>query len=303
MTRIALFGEMLLDQFATGPVVGGAPFNVARHLAAFGHAPLMLSAVGTDANAQTVWSEMRRYGVQPLGVQSKSDYPTGLVDVEMQPSGDHQFRIHTNSAWDFIDPVEAQKAASVLDPSGVLYMGSLALRSAVSRACGLALLQSHLGSIYMDLNWRQGHVTQEVALQAIGWADTLKVNDQEFAMLCQWFGIQAHEGLPQSNSVRALLQRLPLNLLLVTCGADGALAFDGNGDCVAQNRNSRSVAMVDTVGAGDAFSAVVLTGMLRAWNLETTLQRANSFAGHICGIRGAVPADLQIYRQWTANWL
>jgi fructokinase len=303
MTRIALFGEMLLDQFASGPVVGGAPFNVARHLAAFGHAPLMLSAVGTDANAQTVWSEMRRYGVQPLGVQTKRDYPTGLVDVAMQPNGDHQFRIHTNSAWDFIDPVEAQKAASELEPSGVLYMGSLALRSAVSRTSGLALMQSHLGSIYMDLNWRQGHVTQEVSLQAIGWADTLKVNDQEFAMLCQWFGIQAPEGLPQTDCVRALLQRLPLNLLLVTCGADGALAFDGDGDCVAHNRNNRSVAMVDTVGAGDAFSAVVLAGMLRAWDLETTLYRANIFAGHICGIRGGVPADLHIYREWTADWV
>ena len=302
MTRIAVFGEMLIDQFVSGPVVGGAPFNVARHLAAFGHAPLMISAVGADAHASTVLSEMDRYEMDRAGVQVTPDHATGLVDVAMQVNGDHQFSIRTGSAWDFIDPTAAEAATSSLDAAGYLYAGSLALRSPVSRAAGLALMQSHLGSIYLDLNWREGHVTQEIALQAIARADTLKVNDVELAMLCQWFGIAANDGVSQADTVRQLLQHLPLNLLLVTCGADGAFAFDGKGQCIAQGHNTRAIRLVDTVGAGDAFSAVVLAGLLRAWDMDTILQRANAFAGHICETRGAVPANLAAYKEWTANW-
>ncbi|MES2947049.1 MAG: PfkB family carbohydrate kinase [Pseudomonadota bacterium] len=302
MTRIAVFGEMLLDQFASGPVVGGAPFNVARHLAAFGHAPLMVSAVGTDAHAQTVLAEMDRYAMDRAGVQVTPDHATGLVDVAMQANGSHQFSIRSNSAWDFIDTRRALAATAALEPTGYLYAGSLALRSAVSRATGLALMQSHAGPVYLDLNWREGHVTQEIALQAIGLADTLKVNDDEFLMLCQWLGIAATEGLPQHNNVRQLLRQLPLNLLLVTCGSEGALAFDGEGRCIAQGSNTRAIQLVDTVGAGDAFSAVVLAGLLRAWDMETTLQRANTFSGHICETRGAVPVELAAYHQWTADW-
>ena len=302
MTRIAVFGEMLLDQFASGPVVGGAPFNVARHLAAFGHAPLMISAVGTDAHAQTVLAEMDRYAMQRAGVQVTPEHATGLVDVVMHANGDHQFSIRSNSAWDFIEASHAQTAASSLAPAGYLYAGSLALRSPTSRAAGLGLMHAHQGPIYLDLNWREGQVTQEVALQAIGLADTLKVNDDEFTMLCQWLGIAATAGLPQPDTVRQLLRQLPLNLLVVTCGAEGAFAFDGEGHCIAQGRNTRAIQLVDTVGAGDAFSAVVLAGLLRGWDMETTLQRANTFAGHICETRGAVPVDLAKYQAWTADW-
>ncbi len=305
MTGIAVFGEMLVDQFASGPVVGGAPFNVARHLAAFGHDPLMIGAVGTDANGQLVLAEMDRFGMQRVGVQQRSENPTGLVDVAMQANGDHQFSIRTNSAWDFIDAMAAQAAVTAsLGPNGWLYAGSLALRSPVSRAAGLALMQAHAGPIYLDLNWREGHVPHHVALQAVNRAGVLKVNDQELAMLCHWFGIAATAGVPQPDSVCQLLRKLsPKKMLVVTCGADGAFAFDGAGDCIAKGLSSRCVNLVDTVGAGDAFSAVVLAGLLRDWNTATTLQRANDFAGHICEVRGAVPAELGAYQPWTAGWL
>ncbi len=303
MTRIAVFGEMLVDQFEAGAVVGGAPFNVARHLAAFGHEPLMISAVGHDAHGALLLAEMQRYGMQGGGVQRLANHATGLVDVAMQANGDHEFHIRSNSAWDFIDAAAAHAAAAALGSTGWLYAGSLALRSATSRAAGLGLLQAHGGPVYVDLNWREGQVSREVALQAIDRADVLKLNDLELAMLCQWFGIASVAGLPEPSHVRQLLGKLsPKELLLVTCGAEGALAFDGAGECTARSHNTRRIELVDTVGAGDSFSAVALAGLLRGWNIGTTLQRANDFAGHICEVRGAVPSDLKAYPQWTGDW-
>ncbi|ROZ72050.1 PfkB family carbohydrate kinase [Ramlibacter sp. WS9] len=302
MTRVAVFGEMLVDRFDTGPVVGGAPFNVARHLAAFGQAPLMISAVGTDATAQPVMAEFERYGMAREGVQILPARATGAVDVETLPGGGHAFYICKDSAWDFIDPAPANGALATLEPGGWLYCGTLALRSPASRATGLALLRAHAGQRYVDLNWREGHVAREDALQVVRLADVLKVNDEELAMLCTWLGRNAVDAASVEAGARFLLERLPLQMLLVTCGANGAMAFDAAGHCVARDRSARPAQLVDTVGAGDSFSAVMLAGLLRGWDLQAALERANEFAGHICEVRGAVPADIAAYETWTGHW-
>ncbi|MDB5872296.1 MAG: fructokinase [Ramlibacter sp.] len=299
--RAAVFGEMLVDQFATGPVVGGAPFNVARHLAAFGHAPLMLSAVGRDDTAQLVMAEFTRYGMEPDGVQIAPLHPTGVVDVEMAADGGHRFHIRSDCAWDAIEAGPALAAMAAVEPGGWLYSGTLALRSPVSRATGLALMRGHAGPKYLDLNWREGHVAREVALEAIGLADALKVNEEELAMLCQWLGGQA-AAASVGEAARFVLERVALRLLLVTCGAEGSVAFGSDGARIADAPAKPGVQVVDTVGAGDSFSAVVLAGLLRGWDMGTTLRRANDFAGHICEVRGAVPAQLAAYGPWTESW-
>lgn len=301
MTSVAVFGEMLVDQFLFGAVAGGAPFNVARHLAVLGHAPLMLSAVGADANGELLLGEMTRFGMQRHGVQS-SHRPTGSVDVHMAANGDHRFQIQSDSAWDFIEEAPVRAVVAGVESSSWLYAGTLVLRGAVSGATALALMRAHPGHIFIDLNWRENHVPVPLALKALKLADVLKVNAEELAMLCQWLGVPAAAGEAPSVSARKLLQRLPLELLLVTCGAEGALAFDGLGCCLADGRDTRPVVLVDTVGAGDSFSAVVIAGLLRGWDMTTTLARANSFAAHICELRGAVPQDLNDYSRWTTCW-
>lgn len=299
--RVAVFGEMLVDEFPTGPVVGGAPFNVARHLAAFGHSPLMLSAVGRDATADLVMAEFTRYGMATSGAQLAPRHATGVVDVQMAPDGSHRFHIRRDCAWDVVETGPALAAAAALDPRGWLYSGTLALRSPVSRATGLALMRAHPGPRYLDLNWREGHVTRDVALEALGLADVLKVNEEELAMLCEWLGGRT---APASVDVgaRFVLDRVALRTLLVTCGAVGSVAFGADGMRLAEAPARVVTQLVDTVGAGDSFSAVVLAGLLRGWDMAATLARANEFAGHICEVRGAVPPQLAAYQAWTAGW-
>jgi fructokinase len=313
MSPIAVFGETLVDQFDSGPVVGGAPFNVARHLAAFGLAPLMLSAIGEDAAGQAVRAEFDRYGLARDGLQQGARHPTGVVDVQMQPGGGHRFLIREASAWDFIDGRAVAALGAGLRPGGWLYFGTLALRSAVSRATWEALARAHAGPVYLDLNWREGQVSRETACQAMARADVLKLNDEELAMVLAWLGHEGAAPVPGGDAeagpggrpapgVQALMQAFALRTLVVTCGAAGYLAFDAQGCRIAQGRGTRALALVDTVGAGDAFSAVVLAGLVRGWPLAQTLARANGFAGRICEQRGAVPADLAAYATWTAGW-
>ena len=54
--------------------------------------------------------------------------------------------------------------------------------------------------------------------------------------------------------------------------------------------------VVDTVGAGDAFTAVVVAGIIQRWTLDDTLEKAQQLASAIVGIRGALPYDRQFYK-------
>jgi fructokinase len=305
---VAVFGEALVDQFSSGPVAGGAPFNVARHLAALGHHPLMLTAVGHDAPAALIEAGCVQYGLTRAGLQRLPALPSGVVDVITDDQGQHRFEIRSHCAYDHIGPAALQAAAAHLDPSGWLYYGTLALRSPTSRATWLALSDAHGGPRYMDLNWRDGHVSPDVALQAMQRAHVLKVNEEELAMVLDWAGHTrpCHPSTWQPGATDAviatLMRSLGLDQLIVTCGANGYGGFAAGGLCMARGAGVTGIRLVDTVGAGDSFSAVVLAGLLRGWPWPLTLARANAYAARVCEVRGAVPAHLSDHARWTSDW-
>jgi fructokinase len=307
--RIAVFGEALVDLFSSGPVVGGAPFNVARHLAAFGQQPLMLSAIGADDAAAVVRNEFVRYGMRQDGLQTLATVQTGIVDVITDAAGGHVFSIRSACAYDAIGMQAVGVAASAVAPQGWLYFGTLALRAAVSRHTWQALVLAHPGPTYLDLNWRAAEVDRDTVLAALAAATVLKVNEEELAMLLGW----THAGAvsaPSSWEVarddavigQFMASFARMDRLVVTCGAEGYASFDRHGRCDARGSVARAITLIDTVGAGDAFSSVVLAGMLNHWPWQESLARANDFAAAICEVRGAVPATLDAYAGLTAHW-
>jgi fructokinase len=301
--QIVVIGEMLVDEFPSGPVVGGAPFNVARHLAAFGHEPLFVSAVGEDDNGRLLLAELDRYGMSHSGVQCTAGYPTGVVEVQMDAAGSHRFVIHEDCAWDHIELAPARAALAQTGAAAWMYAGTLALRRATSRATQLALMREHAGPRYLDINWREGHVPREVAMEAVALANVLKANEDELAMLCNWYAcapLRSLETEALGVAARELRARLGLDLLLVTLGERGAMAVDANR--MLQVGATRAVQVVDTVGAGDSFSAVALSGFLHGGELGDILRYAGDFASRICEVRGAVPPRLDAYREWTRDW-
>jgi fructokinase len=300
---VAVYGEMLIDHFPTGRVVGGAPFNVARHLAAFGVAPLMLGAIGDDPDGRLVLAEFDRFGLRREGLQVLGDRSTGVVHVDGGGPGGHRFRIGGACAWDFIDKRAVDALRSHAARPAWLYHGTLSLRSARSRDTWRALVAAHEGPVFLDLNWRDGEVPIDVALEAVAVADVLKVNDDELAMLASLLGLAIPADDRQEDaSLRALARRFGLRLIVVTAGARGHAAFDGDGSRVAAGPSESGVDVVDTVGAGDAFSAVVLAGLSCGWPLDLALQRAGRFAARVCALRGAVPDAPAWYDETLAEW-
>lgn len=309
-----VFGEVLADVFPDQAVPGGAPFNVARHLGALGAPVWFISRVGDDPLGQTLRAEARRFGLDERTIGIDPQRASGQVTVRMADDGSHSFEIHTNTAWDAIDaaPFLAPGGAGLRASRPCLIHGSLALRSERSRAAWMRLAD-HVhslpgGHVWLDLNWRAGHLTRAQALQALDAADTVKLNQDELAMVLAWDGLDdlvshtppAAGSLFSPLGVWMKLRRA--QQLIVTYGGDGYAAFDRSGRVLVRGAATQLAQLVDTVGAGDAFSAITTLGLYHGWPLALTLQRANAFAAAVCGLRGAAPDNLRFYQPWRQDW-
>ena len=304
-----VFGEALVDEFPTGPVVGGAPFNVARHLAAFLAPPLMITRIGNDRNGAFVRAEFERFVMFETGLQVDPIEETGRVVVERSAQGHgHRFHILPRQAYDFIEAEAAVASLVAAGPDpGVIYFGTLAQRSEVSRTALASVLAATPAQRFLDLNLRSGQVDEPVVAQSLTAADIVKVNEEELQALFQWYcGFAPTDPPPAQDEVhaacRALIDRFSLEALLVTLGHRGSVYFGRDGAFIANRDNPAPPFVIDTVGAGDAFSAIFLLGRARSWPLEQTLARANEFAGAICAVTGAVPGDMGFYDKWVNRW-
>ncbi|MCS0615459.1 PfkB family carbohydrate kinase [Massilia kyonggiensis] len=306
MGTVAVFGEALVDDFGDRQVIGGAPFNVARHLAALGHDALMLTRVGLDENGARMRAEFERFGLPMAGLQVDAALPTGRVSVERHSDGGHRFTILPHQAYDAIEAEPAVAAMTAAAPA-TLYFGTLAQREPASRDALGRLLAATDACRYLDLNVRTGQVTERCVFASLHAADIVKVNEEELQDLFGWY---THMRLPTDDMAGAdvrhacatLLRVFNLTGLIVTLGPRGAVYFGADGAYHATPAPSVPVQLADTVGAGDAFSAVFLLGRARGWPLDVVLARANAFAGAVCGIVGAVPDDRAFYRPFIERW-
>lgn len=299
-----VFGEALVDDYLTEQVVGGAPFNVARHLAAFMEPALMVTRIGADKNGAVVRGEFERFAMSEAGLQVDPMEETGRVVVERRQKS-HRFVILPGQAYDFIKPAPALAALATVE-AAVIYFGTLAQRGEGSRDSLFQLLEASQASRFLDLNLRTGQADERCVFHSLHAADIVKVNEAELQALFQWyFQIEPSMALDSEEvraSCRALLQMFALEALIVTLGHRGSVYFGADGGMLVHRDNPVPPFVLDTVGAGDGFSAIFLLGRARGWPLELTLARANEFAGVLCSIAGAVPRDMGFYDKWVARW-
>lgn len=284
-----LFGEVLFDCFADGNIVlGGAPFNVAWHLQGLGVTPLLVSRVGNDERGKVVLRLMQEWGLPVNAVQVDLENSTGVVAVQVK-GGEPSYHIQPDQAYDAID-AEAALVAVQQAPAGLIYHGSLILRNATSRAA-LLRLQAESGlPIFLDLNIRDPWWDPAHTVPLLRGATWVKLNSDELnsAMRGQFDGLEA-----QQQAARELFVQCELQMLVVTCGAQGAFMVLSEGilngvPVPAQN-------LVDTVGAGDGISAVLIAGLMRGLPPQQMLDQAIAFASALCERRGATAQDEALY--------
>jgi len=292
--RIVVAGEVLFDAFPDGDRLGGAPFNFAYHLHGLGVSPLLLTRVGRDERGDRIDAAMAQRGLSTAGLQRDPDHPTGWVTVVLDGAGGHQFTIHRDVAYDYLDATAVDTAMAAA-PVDLFYFGTLACRAPASRAAILAGAAATPGRRLLDVNLRPDCWEIDQVRACLRHATVVKINDEEVATLAPLLGLPTEE----AAAVEALRDRFALEAVILTRGDRGAAWCGGAG---WETCATPQVEVVDTVGAGDAFAAVCALGLLHGWPPALCLERAAELAAAVCTVRGACPEEASFYAPFREQW-
>ena len=276
-------GEVLWDIFPDGEHFGGAPANVAVHAAGLGAEAVMISAVGQDARGDEALQRVAERGVDTSAIARLADHPTGVVRVSVDSVGVPSYDIATGSAWDFIPWTDAvERAAQRAD---AICFGTLAQRSVASRATIRRAVQATRKPAWrlFDVNLRQSYYDAGVVVESLELANAVKLNEEELPIVARLCGLARARAAEQ---LHALCERFELRLAALTLGARGSLLIGAGAEWSAVAPHTP---VVDTVGAGDAFTAALLVGILGGASMEAANQRANAVAAYVCSQPGATP--------------
>ena len=274
---------MLWDLFPDGDHFGGAPANVVVHAAALGADAALVSAVGRDARGDAALERLAAGRVDCTAVSRLAGHPTGVVHVRIDAAGLPSYDIAVGSAWDFIPwTALVERAAQRAD---AICFGTLAQASAESRATirrAVAATREAAWRLF-DVNLRQTYYDAGLLVESLDLANAVKLNEEELPVVARLCGLES--GTPVEQ-LRELCGRFGLRLAALTRGACGSLLVSAQG---AWEAPAPRTEIVDTVGAGDAFTAALLVGILAGRSLDEVNERANAVAAYVCSQPGATP--------------
>jgi fructokinase len=232
---------------------------------------------------------MESWGLAVDNLQRDTDYPTGTVQVAIN-QGEPEYKILADQAYDFIAAQQLDAAAQY----NVIYHGTLALRHSISEQTLQTLITDQQSKVFIDVNLRAPWWNPVSVCRHLKQADWVKLNHNELLLL-------APETHAVQTAMHLFLEQHLLEVLVVTCGSRGALAINKTGKFIEVAPTNDSD-IVDTVGAGDAFSAVLLLGLQLDWSLQLTMERAQSFASALVTQTGGTVQDVNFYRPFIAAW-
>jgi len=277
--EILCVGEILWDALPDGLFLGGAPFNVACHLHALGEEVAFVSRVGDDLLGDEALRRLRARGLPPEPVQTDDALPTGFVRVDLDAPDDPGYEIVAPAAWDAIAPTDRLEQRA--EQAAALVFGSLAQRADPSRRTIQALCRTDAMGVF-DVNLRPPHVDRTVVADSLRAADVAKLNDAELDRMRAWFDLA---GGPEA-AMAGLAATFDCRAVCVTGGDEGArLWMKGH----TWHHPGHPVTVADAVGAGDAFLAAFLSGLLRGHTGMRLLDRANRLGAYVAGHAGAFP--------------
>ncbi len=289
-SEILVIGEVLFDEFPSYRRLGGAPFNFAVHMQKMGFSTRFVSRIGQDKAAEEIKIKMQQMALDQAHLQVDQRLATGRVIVELNEQGVPKFDILTNVAYDdlkFTDDIHQLLSK----PLNLIYFGTLIQRT----RNGFNTVQQILSKRHpqtrtiCDLNLRANCYSREVVLASLQQADIIKLNHEELLEIGEMIDLKKGT----QSIVTELMQNYQINTIVITHGEKGSEWFDAH--LHSQTDSPEIGAVVDTVGAGDAFAAATAAGILRHWPVDQTLNTASRFAAQICGIKGALPEDDRFY--------
>lgn len=274
-------GEILWDMLPQGRQLGGAPANFAYHVSKLGMQGVVVSAIGNDALGDEIMSflEDKNLDLHLMRVEN----PTGVVNIELNNVGIPMYNIVENVAWDSI-PFTSELEVLVQNTKAVCF-GSLAQRNEVSRNTIRRFIESLPQQCLkvFDVNLRQQYYSREIIEWSMMHGDVLKLNDEEIVELKR---IWAMEEITDASFCAELQCRYDIKIVILTCGTVGSYVYSKDGAVSFQE--TPTVDVVDTVGAGDSFTAAFVVSLLNGDTITEAHSEATAVAAATCTHSGAM---------------
>jgi fructokinase len=279
------FGEALFDIIKGSAHLGGAPLNLAAHLAKLGAKPAVITAVGRDELGKILLSGAKEIGIDTSYILIDERRPTGTVTVKLEEEGIPIFTINEGVAWDAITPDEKKFKAVIGEEWNVFCFGTLAQRSKENRrTLKRLLLKIKANHFFYDVNLRAGFYTKEWILSSLEHCTILKMNEEEAAIISGFLFGKLHS---DKTLCRLLTEKHPdMSVICITKGSEGAAVYHGG---VYEEVKTTPVEVADTVGAGDAFSAGFLYTYLSGYGISKAALIACILGTYVASRPGSVP--------------
>jgi len=278
-------GEILWDIFPQEKYLGGAPANFAYHISALGHKGIIASRIGKDRLGKEIIDTIATLGLTRKYIQIDPNHRTGTVDVRVDSNGHPKYTITENVAWDFFEFDE--KWRILAEKADAVCFGSLAQRSSESRTTIIEFLRHTVKETVwiFDINLRQNFYSPEIITQSLKISSILKLNDEELPILIDLLGYQKKES--EEELCRVLIEKYRLDLVCLTKGENGSLLIN---ERETVKHPGRKVTVIDTVGAGDAFTAALAIQYLKGMSLKRISEAANKLGSWVASQVGATPS-------------
>ncbi len=279
---IAGIGELLWDVLPEGEIIGGAPVNFAYHVTALGTRGIPISTIGRDARGRKALAELQNRGVDISAISIAEDFVTGYVTATVDEEGKASYIFPDDVAWDHL--LINEYAASLRDTLDAVCFGSLAQRSEHSRRAihgFLDALRQETVKIF-DINLRQNFYAREVIDPSLRRTDILKLNEEELPVLANLLELPG----PDEKWLAALVKRYDLQMAILSRGDGGSLLLTPES---SSDHKGIVTNIMDTIGAGDSFTAAATIGYLQGLPLDEINEQANRIAAYVCSQRGGMP--------------
>ena len=281
MNKVIAIGEIVWDCLPSGKQLGGAPLNFAFFAKELGADAYAVSAVGNDVLGDETLTVASATGVC-LDYVQRNSLPTSRVLVTLNEAGIPQYEIVEGVAWDAIEGSDA--ALKLVEDADVICWGSLAQRSEKSRNSILSLLDAAPDTCVkvFDINIRQHYYSRDVIEASLKRSNILKLNEDELPLVAQMLGVDGNE----KEIVSSLMDMYSLKYLIYTHGADFSEVYSADGEY--SHIPTPKVSVADTVGAGDSFTAVFVTSLLKGDSLKDSHEKAVKVSAYVCTKNGAI---------------
>jgi fructokinase len=276
---VVCIGEILWDCFPDRKVLGGAPLNCGYMAQCMGARALPISRVGDDPDGRAILQVMRDKRLDTSCVQVDPVHPTGIVRVAVSARGEPSYTIVENAAYDFLE-WQAPLAGPLLRCDAVCF-GSLAQRNPAGRAGILRMVDQAKNALKVfDVNLRQNFFSREILAEGFQRAQVVKLNGAELEVLKKLFAADFAGG------VRGFMERYDIELMAVTLGSEGCALYRGGEEIHVPGLK---VAVADTVGTGDAFTASLILSCLKRLPAAEIGREANLWGAYVATQRGGTP--------------